>query len=804
MDNLLQDVRYGIRTLLRQPGFAATAILTLALGIGATTAIFSVVNAVVLRPLPFAQPGRVMVVTNLNTKTGTRNTTISGPDFFDWRAQQRSFEVLSYFTGAGETSVTVNNVSDYIAVARVAPGYFKVFGAPAISGRLFTPEEEQPANSDVVVISEAFWRRQFASDPRVVGSTITFGQRSRTIIGVTALQYPARTDIYYPDPTPPESQSRTAHNYRGVARLAPGVSMTQAQSEMTTIASRLAQQYPLSNGDKGIAVVPVQEVVVGDTRQTLFVLLAAVAFVLLIACANVANLLLARAAARGRELVVRAAVGAGRIRLIRQMLTESVVLAVVSGAVGVIIARWGVSALLALAPANLPRLSEVNVDATALLFAFAISLVASLIFGLAPAWHVSRVNLADGMRQSGKGSSIGVRGGWARKAFVVSEIALAVALVMGAGLLGRSLIALANVDMGFNRDRLVVLRTVVPVSGREQFPRAIATYRAMLDEMRALPGVIAAGGVTSLPTAVRSNGGYWIQGGPGPEVLGMKSPQAVFNVVTPDYFRTLQVPIVRGRDFNDGDRLEAPFVVMINEQLAKDAFPGVDPIGRTLRCGLDSLEPMTIIGVVKDVRTNGPSRPVQAEIFMPYEQHQGPATSLNIVMRTDAADPLALGATAARQIRSRTPEVPVRVETMAMTMATATATPRFRTVLLVVFAVVALLLAVAGVYGVMAYTVNQRIPEIGLRVALGASPGDVIRLVLREGVLLVAIGLAIGSALSFAGTRFISGMLFGVSASDPLVFAGVAALVATAALAACLVPGRRALKVDPLLALRAE
>ena len=804
MDTLLQDVRYGIRTLIRQPGFAATAILTLALGIGATTAIFSVVNAVVLRPMPFDEPDRVMYVTNRNLKTGNRNTTISGPDFFDWRAQQRSFDVLSYFTGAGETSVTVNNVSDYSSVARLAPGYFRVFGATAVVGRLFTPDEEQPRDNDVVVISDAYWRRQFASDPRAIGSTITFGNRTRTIIGITTLRYPARTDIYYPDPVPPESQNRTAHNYRGVGRLASGVSVAQAQAEMTGIASRLSQQYPLSNGDKGIAVLPVQDIVVGDTRQTLFVLLAAVAFVLLIACANVANLLLARASARGRELVVRAAVGAGRARLVRQMLTESVVLALLAGTGGVLIAGWGVRALLAVAPENLPRLGEVTVDATALMFALAISLAASLIFGLAPAWHVSRVDLADGLRQGGKGSALGVRGGWARKAFVVTEIALAVALVMGAGLLGRSLIALADVDMGFRSDRLVVLQTVVPVSGRDQFPRAIATYRAMLEELRAIPGVIAAGGVTSLPTVVRSNGGYWIQGGPGPEVLGMKSPQAVFNVVTPDYFRTLQVPIVRGRDFNDADRLEAPRVVMINEQLVKDAFPDVDPIGRTLRCGLDSLEPMTIIGIVKDIRTNGPSRPVQAEIFMPYEQHQGPATSLNLVMRTDAADPLAIGATASKQIRSRTPEVPVRIESMNMTLATATAAPRFRTVLLVVFAVVALLLAIAGVYGVMAYTVNQRVPEIGLRVALGASPSDVIALVLREGALLIVLGLSVGAALSFAGARFISGLLFGVSARDPLVFAGVSALVAVAALMACLVPGRRALRVDPLLALRGE
>jgi predicted permease len=375
---------------------------------------------------------------------------------------------------------------------------------------------------------------------------------------------------------------------------------------------------------------------------------------------------------------------------------------------------------------------------------------------------------------------------------------------MGASLLGRSLLALANVDMGFQSDRLVVLETVVPVGAREQWPRAIATYRSMLEELRAIPGVVSAAGVTSLPTAVRSNGGYWIQGGPGPEVLGMKSPQAVFNVVTPDYFKTLQVPLSRGRDFNDADRLEAPRVVIINEQLARDAFADVDPIGRTLRCGLDSLEPMTIVGIVKDVRTNGPSRAVQAEIFMPYEQHQGPATSLNIVMRTAAADPLGVGATAARQIRARTPDVPVRVGTMEMTMATAAAAPRFRTLLLVVFAVVALMLAIAGVYGVMSYTVNQRVPEIGLRVALGASPTDVIGLVLKDGALLIVIGLVAGTALSLAGARFISGLLFGVSPRDPLVFAGVSALVALAALAACLVPGRRALKVDPLLALRAE
>jgi predicted permease len=728
---------------------------------------------------------------------------VSGPDFRDWRDQSRSFEAIAH-QQSFETSVTVNNASDYATTTRTSPGYFRVFGATAVVGRLFTLEEEQPGGPPVAVISDAYWRRQFGSDPRAIGATITFAQQAHTIIGVTALRYPARSDIYHMGPAPIPNESRSAHNYRPVARLAPGVSVAQAQSEMTGIAARLTEQYPQSNADKGAAVVPLQEVLVGDTRQTLFVLLAAVAFVLLIACANVANLLLARAAARGRELVVRAAVGAGRMRLVRQMLTESAVLALISGVGGVIIARWGVMALLALAPPDLPRLDEVTVDMTALAFALGISLAASFIFGLAPAWHVSRVDLADGLRQSGKGSALGVRSGWARKAFVVAEIALAVALVMGAGLLGRSLIALANVDMGFQGDRLVVLRTTVPVSGRPQFARAIEIYRNTLAELRNLPGVVAAGGVTSLPTLVRSNGGYWVEGAPGPEVLGVRSPQALFTVVTPEYFRVLQVPVVRGRDFNDGDRIDAPFVAIINEQLAKDSFPGVDPIGRTIRAGLDSLEPMTIVGIVKDVRTRGPNRALQAELFFPYEQHQGPATSLNVVMRTDVADPLAIGAAAARQIRGRYPEVPVRVETMEMTMAGATATPRFRTVLLVVFAVVALLLAIAGVYGVMAYTVSQRVPEIGLRVALGASPGDVMGLVLREGALLVVIGLVVGAALSYASAQFISGLLFGVSARDPLVFAAVSALVAVAAMAACLVPGRRALKVDPLLALRAD
>ncbi|MGE0359121.1 MAG: ABC transporter permease [Vicinamibacterales bacterium] len=805
MDTFLQDVRYGVRALARQPGFAVTALVTLALGIGAATAIFSVVNAVVLRPLPFHDADRLVAVSNHYSRAGLTGATVSGPDVLDWREQSRSFAVLAHYR-AFETSVAVAGVADYATVVRVSPGFFDVFGAAARQGRLLTAAESTPDGPAAAVISDAYWRRQFAADPAVIGATLTLDQRTFTVVGVAvpAFRFPARADVYVAEPGRLAATSRSAHNYRAVGRLAPDVSLAQASSEMTAIAARLSTAYPQSNGEKGVRLAPLQESIVGDTRPTLLVLLGAVGVVLLIACANVANLLLARASARSREIVVRAAVGAGRGRLVRQLLTESAVLAVAAGAGGAVFARWGVAALLALAPPDLPRLDEVAVDLPALAFALAISLAASLIFGLAPAWHVSRVDLADGLRQGGKGSALGVRGGTARKVFVVAEVGLAVALVMGAGLLGRSLVALAQVDMGFAAERLAVLRTTVPVAGPADFPAATATYRRLLDEVRGLPGIAAVGAVTSLPSVPRSNGGYWVEGAPGPEALGIASPQALFTVITPGYFEALGVEVVRGRDIGDGDGRDAPMVAVVNEQLVKDAFPGVDPIGRTVRAGLDSLEPMTIVGVVKDIRTRGPARPVQAEIYFPYEQHPGPATALNLVVRAASGDPLTVGAAVARLLRERHAEMPVRLEAMTTTLAAATATPRFRTALLVGFAAVALLLAVAGVYGVMAYTVALRVPEIGVRVALGATPRDVLGLVVRDGGVLVAAGLALGLALTLAGSRLLAGLLFGVSARDPLVLAGVAGLVATAALAACLVPGRRALRVDPLTALRAE
>jgi putative ABC transport system permease protein len=682
----------------------------------------------------------------------------------------------------------------------------EALGARAARGRLLSDEEQKPGGPLAVVITDAFWKRQFGGDAAAVGSTIKGADRVFTIVGVLppGIRYPARVDIYVPAWIVPETTSRSAHNYRVIARLHHGVSVQQAQSEMTAIATRLQAAYPTSNDSKLVEVVPLRELLVGSTRQTVYVLLAAVGLVLLIACANVANLLLARSSIRGREMVVRAAVGAGRGRLVRQLLTESAVLAVVAGVCGAWLARLGVVALVGLAPDALPRIDEVRVDVVALAFALAVALLSSLLFGLAPALQLSRVNLVDGLRQGGKGSSIGARGGRARSAFVVAEVALAVVLVVCAGLLARSLAALAAVDMGFDQDRLLVLRTIVPVRSFAEASRATDFYRDLLSELRGVPGVDSIAGVTSLPTAVRSNGGYWIEGGPTAEDQGVRSPQALFNVVTPDYFRTLGVPITRGRDFSDGDRRDAPFVAIINESLARAAFPNDDPIGRRMRCGLDSSELMTVVGIVRDVRTRGPQTPAEPEIFMPFEQHPGPATALNLVFRTSVPDPLTLVETVRRKMSGRNPDVPLKATTMVGTIETASATPRFRTYLLVVFGAVALLLALAGVYGVMAYTVSMRIPELGVRVALGATPENIMQLVLGQGAKLAAAGLGLGLALALASGRILEGMLFGVTSRDPLILGAVTAGVAAAALVACYIPGRRAVRVDPVMALRAE
>jgi putative ABC transport system permease protein len=804
MEKLLQDVRFSIRSLLRQPSFSLTVILTLALGIGATTAIFSVVNALLLKPLTFEESDRIVSVQNLNLKSGTPSINVSAPDFHDWVAQSQSFESMGYFTG-GEWSVTINNRADYAMAFRVTPGFLPALRARPALGRLLTAEEQRPGGPLAAVVTHEFWLRQFGGKESVLGATIKLDDRLFTVVGVLqpGTRYPARADIYYPAWVASES-GRSAHNHRVIARLRDGVTLDQARGEMTAIAARLATAYPTSNQDKSVRIVPLHDLIVNSVRQTVFVLFGAVLVVLLIACANVANLLLARSSVRAREMVVRSAVGASRGRLIRQLLTESALLGIVAGLLGVWLARFGVLALVALAPATFPRLSDVRVDSVVLVFALSVALLASLLFGVAPALHLSKVRLSEGLRQGGKGSSTGARTGAARSVLVVVEIALAVVLVVGAGVLIRSFIALSSVDMGFDSRRLLVLTTAVPLSSFDDASRATDLYRELLADVRQAPGVESVAGVRSIPSRVRSTGAYSIEGAASFETGPLGAAQAVLNVVTPRYFETLRVPLRAGRDFSEQDRKGAPMVAIVNEALARESFPGQDPIGRRIQCGLDSPEYMTIVGIVADVRTQGPSAPLQSEIFMPVEQHPGPASSLNIVVRSAVEDPLSLVEPIRRKMAALNPDVPIKAATMEDTLGEATGAQRFQTFLLGTFAAIALILALAGVYGVMTYMVNQRVPELGVRIALGATPRNILGLIVAHGARLALMGLALGIALSLLSGRLLEGLLFGVTARDPWSLIGVSVLVAIATLAACYIPGRRAVRVDPMTALRAE
>jgi putative ABC transport system permease protein len=803
MDAILQDLRYAARSLRRQPAFALLAIGTLALGIGANAAIFSAVNAVLLRPLDYHRPGRIVALTTQWQKTGRRGT-VSAPDFHDWHDATSSFAAMASFAG-GEGSLNVGGIADYGNLTLITPEFFEVFGVDAFLGRTI-PRTASAGDAAAAVISHELWLRRFGGAPDAIGRSVTFEQRAVTIVGVMppGFGFPDRTDIWYYPSVRPEGTSRSAHNYRVVARLKDDVAVSQAQAELSALAARLSAAYPASNEGKGAAVVPLREQLVGDSRPTLYLLFGAVGLVLLIACANVANLLLARATGRTSELAVRAALGAGRSRIVAQLMTESVLLAGLSAAAGLALANWGVSAFVALAPAGLPRAAEIGIDARVLLFTLAASVAASLLFGVLPAIHASRIDLNGSLRQGGRSAAASGSGARFRGVLVVAEVALAVALVVGASLLVRSFLALGQVELGYASERVLVVRTTVPAPDLESARRANAAYRALLPRLAALPGVAAVAGVRGLPgTSLHSNGGYWIEGGPGPEVAGVQAPQAVFTVVTPDYFRTMTIPVSRGRDFSDRDEYDAPMVAIVNEALARQAFAGVDPIGRQIMCGLDTPRFMTIVGVVGNVREYDPSVAPLPELYMPYRQHPSYGTSLTLVART-TGEPMTLANAFRDTIRTANPEVPVRVTTMTETLSASVATPRFRTLLVGTFAVLALALAIAGVYGVMAYAVSRRTAEIGVRMAMGAASGDILRLVMGEGLRLAAAGIVIGCALAYGLAQLLRGMLFAVAPADPVVFLAVpAALIATAA-AATAIPALRAARTDPMSALRAD
>jgi predicted permease len=796
--DFIGDLRYAGRSLRKNPEFAALAILVMALGIGANTAVFSVVNAVLLKPLPYPGADRIVTVATWDAARRTVNPLVAIANYRDWRDQASLFDAMASYRG-GEIPVTPGNTAEYARTATVDLQFFSVFGVDAAIGRTFVPQEMAPG-STVALISHAYWQSRFGGDPAILQRTIRVNTGQRSIVGVMppGFHFPNNTDIWTPQTT--QSTSRTSHNLFAVGRLKPNVTLAQAQSELTGIAARLEQQYPESNKDRSVVATPLQDALVSRVRLTLYLLWSVVAIVLLIACANTATLLLAEATARHREVAVRAALGASRRRIVRQLITESLLLALASAAAGIALAYWGGRALVALTPADVVRLAHSGIDGGVLLFTLAVSLATTVLFGLVPALHASRIDLVDALQQKSVRTGTGGRGIQMREVLVISEIALAVTLLTGAGLLVKSLVALHGVELGYQPENVLVMRA----TGVRSLPENNAFFREIRSRIAALPGVVAVG-ATSIPPGDLNNAGdgaYSIDWKP--ELRDRsRETQALFTIVAPGTFSALGVPLKQGRDFNEGDAADRPMVAIVNESLVRKSFGGDNPIGRTIFCTFDSQAGMTIVGVVGDMRQRNPGAEPMPDCIMPYSQHSYNGRTLNMLVRT-AGDPTAFVAPLRRIAADVSPEVPVAFTTLDATVAKTVEDPRFRAMLVGVFAALAVGLAMAGVYGVMAYGVQQRSREIGVRIALGASSGSVLRLMLERGARLAGIGLLIGLAGAAAATRVLKTMLFEVQPIDAQVYFAVSMLLGLVTLAAAYLPARRAAGLDPTEILRLE
>jgi putative ABC transport system permease protein len=811
MSDLTQDVRYGIQTLRRAPGFTTVAVLTLALGIGATTAIFSVVNAVVLRPLPYPDAERLTMVWMDNRPAGMNEDIHSWPNFDDLRTQNQVFTGLAaYFPGGFNiTGGCVEGACDPERVAGVVStaDLFPILGVSPRIGRAFTAAEEQEGSDGVVVLSHGLWRRQFGADPAAIGRTVRMNGRERTVIGVMpeGFAFPSpETSAWVPLVIPEqERQARNSFGLYVIGRLKPGVPLERAQADMAAIFARLVTQFP-TLGAFGINLVSLPRQIVGPTLRTaLWVMLGAVGAVLLIACANVANLMLSRAAAREREVGVRIALGASRTRIVRQLLTESVLLAVLGGATGLLLAWSGLKLLIGLAPADIPRLSEVRLDALVLSLSLVVAVLTGVAFGLAPALQLSRPDLSAALREGGRGGTGGQRGQRMRRLLAAAQVALVIVLLTGAGLLIRSFVELQRVHLGFRPENLLTMRLALPVAKYQQPPQRIALYEQLTERVRSLPGVRDAAAISDIFLSKTPNSGvFTIEGRPPrPEEAQIETP---IDAVTPGYFKVMGIPLTRGRDFTAQDGFDAPPVVIVNENMAQRFWPNEDPVGKRFRYGgPDSQAPwMTVVGVVGDMRRTGYDAPVRYETFLPHAQ--APRGAMTLVVRT-TREPLALASAVRGEVRALDPEQPVyEVRSMDDLLSGMVAQRRFSMALLGTFAALALTLGLIGVYGVTSYLVAQRTREIGLRLALGAEPRTVVGMVVRQGMFVAGAGVAVGLVGALVLTRLMGSLLYGVSASDLPTLAAATGLLAAATLVANWVPARRAARVDPLVALRAE
>jgi putative ABC transport system permease protein len=802
MRELLADLRYGCRLLLKNPGVTAVAVLALALGIGANTAIFSAVNAVLLRPLPFPQPDRLVSIRLDHDQRNIHNAFGPYPDIADWRQQSRSFEYLAAYAPAS-VNLTTRDEPERASLWMVNADFFPMLGVRMALGRGFLPEEDRPGAVRMAILSHGLWQRRFGSDPGLAGKTMLLDGDPCTVVGVLPAGFKLEAgtvDLYTPVAA---SSARSGHDrwmYGVYGRLKPGVSIEKAQAELDTITRRLEQQYPRPLTGWRPRVWGMRQFMVRDVELSLVVLLAAVALVLLIACANVANLLLARVSARQKEMAVRAAMGAGRWRVVRQLLTESILLALAGAFFGLLLAYWGVAALPALGTERFPMLQQARLDLPALGFTLLISLLTGLLFGIAPALAVSRTRVYETLKEGGRSSTESRAGSRLRGLLVVSEVALALPLMIGASLMIRSLLNLQDVNPGFNPAGVLTASINLPAPKYSKPERQIAFYRQLQERLEAMPGVTAVGMASVLPLSGTNQGtSLLIQGRP--VSSPSDAPILWFRIVNTRYFQAMQIPLRKGRVFTEQDAAGAPRVLIVNETMARRYWPNDDPIGKQVGNGAPNGW-MPVVGVVGDVRHMSLAQEPDAEIYFPFGQSPQPALSL--ALRT-SSDPLRFAPALRRAVLELDREQPVsRVAAMEQTLADSLAAKRFSTVLLGIFAVVALVLAAIGIYGVISFSVTRRTHEIGIRMALGARAADVLRMVVIEGTRLALIGVSIGLAAAFALTRLIGALLYGVKATDPLVFCAISLLLIAVAALASYLPARRAARVDPMVALRYE
>ena len=811
MDSVMKDLKYAARGVLKRPTFTAIAIVTLGLGIGASTAIFSVVNSVMLRRLPYPNADRIVAIEEISRDGGQRQVT--GPNFLDWRAQNTVFEHLAAIKMLN-ANLNLADQAERIDVAQTSADFFDVFGVRPRLGRLFISGDEQAGHAPVAVLSDVLWRRKFAADPSVVGQQVNLDGKSYTVVGIASpgFQYPDKTEAWLPPlQLAPEMNDRVGPTERrgmgylsAVALLKRGVTVAQAASEMETITARLRQQYPESNNTRFNRVVSLQQHLVGDSNTMLWLLFGAVMFVLLIACANVANLLLASAASRSKEMAIRSALGASRLRVMRQLLTESTILALAGGVLGLALSTYGVTAIKKLLPGDFPRLSEIGMDWRVFGFTLGASLLTGFLFGFAPALHISKTDVQDAMKETGRGTAGSARHTRLRHALIVTEVALSVVLLAGAGLLFRSFMRLQSVNAGFTPQQVLTAQLSPAGPKFKGDPDYVAFYEQVLDRVSAIPGVQSAGVINVLPLTAGPTIAFRVDGRP---ILTQdKWPPTEFRSVSSDYFRTMNIPVLQGRAFTKADDANAPRRLMINQALAQRDFPDENPLGKrlTFENNDQNSQPVwfEIVGVTANVRSLELREEPEPELY--FSLQQNPFEHNAIVIRS-TVEPGSIAPALRQAVAEVDRTVPVaQVKTMEHVVSESVTQPRFNLFLLGLFGSIALLLSAAGIYGVTSYTVTQRTHELGIRLALGAQVNDVLRLVLGQGLAVIGVGLVLGLAASFALMRLMRSLLFGVGENDPLTFTVITFVLFLVALIACYVPARRATKVDPLTALRYE